>query len=181
MRPLSLVVNGLVWVVLCCGNSVVGETEANSGALFSDTLILCGSKHTSDPTVRIESLDPLTHKLEEIVALKTEIPIAACVSPDGRRLAFSASVREAGNSAIRVFLVDEQRQVRPVAEGVSVVAWSPDAKRLLVREGAKYEWSSSILDLEDGKKHPIEVPETDAVTDWLPRGDLLAVMAGNPA
>lgn len=180
MRQIALVVIGFVGIVMQCGNLVFAEPEVGEEAAFSGKVILVGSKHTSDPTVRIEALDPVTHKLEEILELQAKTPIAACVSPDGRRLAFSAYVRESGNNTLRLFLVDEQRKVRPITEGASVVAWAPDSNRLVVREGEKYEWSSSILDVASGEKQKLEVPETDAVTDWPPSGELLSVMAGRP-
>ena len=169
-----------LFIFLNVGDYSYGQKAIAQSGVYSGKVVLCGTQRKSDPLRRIELLDPVSLKLQELHTFDKEVPIALSISPNGKYLAVTATLQEGDRDKAQLILVDSEKQTRVIAEDVMVVAWSPDETQLLVRGGKNYEWSNSVIELETGLKEKLPLPATDAVMDWSSGGDVLSVMAGRP-
>ncbi|MDR3622712.1 MAG: hypothetical protein P4L85_25390 [Paludisphaera borealis] len=149
---------------------------------FRGKIVLFGTRRAvGGEAQRIEMINPDGTGLETILTLDEGQAIhAGRVSPDGKRLAFSAS--QAGTRRPDLWSVTTDRVRRKIADDILVVAWSPDGRRLAAIRDTDPNTpgrENLILDVETGHEQRLPIPETDAVEDWSPDGATLIVMAAN--
>jgi Tol biopolymer transport system component len=110
-------------------------------------------------------------------------PAGACLSPDGRRLAYGVErEKEKDDKALErtsdVYLraVDEKGPGTKLGVTGRQWAWSPDGRRLAVSDFKQdadtwdIEVTSWVVDLTTRQKKPLNLPEGHFLTDWSPDG-----------
>ncbi|HVA50270.1 MAG TPA: M56 family metallopeptidase [Pirellulales bacterium] len=107
------------------------------------------------------------------------------LSPDSSRVAYSefkpqGAPGSGGTSDL--FLADIQNpQPIKLMEGGSLLAWSPDGRRLLyhVNDGSEGWYGTSwLLELATKEKQKLPIPETEQVEDWTSNGNWLVTISG---
>lgn len=145
---------------------------------FAGKIIFFGSVLNDDlGSGLIQAMSPDGADLKTI--LKFQQPIqTGRVSPDGRRLAFSAASKEGG-----IWILEGDGHSWKLAEQGHVRCWSPDGKQVacLLPKAKDRAWESVVIEVETKQARSLPIPETDAIEDWSPDGRFMSVMDGNPA